>query len=68
MHDDPGLDDGTIAACLEAHYGVLVASLTFLPIGFDLYAAVYHDVVADETAAFLKVRFGPVYEPGLLVP
>ena len=25
-------------------------------------------MVADETAAFLKVRFGPVYEPGFLVP
>ena len=49
MHDDPGLDDGAVAACLEAS-GVLVASLTFLPIGFDPYAAVYLDVVADETA------------------
>ena len=68
MHDDSGLDDGTIAARLEAHYGAHVASLTILPIGFDPYAAVYHDLVADDTAAFLKVRFGAVSEPGFLVP
>ena len=33
MRDDPGLDMGKIAACLDARYGLRVASVAFLPIG-----------------------------------
>nr|MBA3414595.1 spectinomycin phosphotransferase [Chloroflexia bacterium] len=45
MRDDPGLDSGTIAACLQTDYGISVASVRFLPIGYDLNATV-HEVVA----------------------
>jgi len=66
--DDPGLDLDTIAACLEAQYDLRVSTVTFLPLGYDLNAAVYKVVAADGTDYFLKVRFGPVQESGLLVP
>ena len=68
MREDPGLDVDKIVASLEAHYGLRVTSATFLPIGYDPNAAVYEIVSRDGTVYFLKVRFGPVHEPGLLVP
>lgn len=68
MREDPGLDVDNISACLEAHYGLRVASVAFLPIGYDPNAAVYEVVSRDGSAHFLKVQFGPVHEPGLLVP
>jgi spectinomycin phosphotransferase len=66
--DDPGLDLDTIASCLHAEYALRVTSVTFLPIGYDLNAAVYKVTAEDGAAYFLKIRFGPVAEPGLLVP
>jgi spectinomycin phosphotransferase len=68
MREDPGLDVDKIVASLEAHYGLRVTSATFLPIGYDPNAAVYEIVSRDGTAYFLKVRYGPVNETGLLVP
>lgn len=68
MREDPKLDIAAIFACLETHYGIAVASVRFLPIGYDLDATVHHVVAQDGTAYFLKVRSGPVHAPGLLVP
>ncbi|MGH2558690.1 MAG: phosphotransferase [Thermomicrobiales bacterium] len=68
MREDPRLDAGTISACIDAHYGIPLASVTFLPVGYDLNAAVFEVVSRNGTAYFLKIRSGPVHEPGLLVP
>ena len=68
MREDPGLDTEAIIACLEGHYGLDIAAVTYLPIGYDLGAAVYKILAADGTSYFVKVRFGPVFEPGLEVP
>ncbi|HYO30571.1 MAG TPA: phosphotransferase [Thermomicrobiales bacterium] len=68
MRDDPHLDPDAIAASLDAHYGLRLASVQFLPLGYDPNAVVYEVRSADGAAWFLKVRFGPVHEPGLLVP
>jgi spectinomycin phosphotransferase len=68
MRDDPGLNLDAIAACLDAKYDLRVSAITFLPLGYDLNAAVYKVIAEDGTAYFLKVRFGPVRESGLLVP
>ena len=68
MRDDPGFDPGAIAASLGAYYGLRVASATFLPLGYDPDAAVYQIGSEDGTPWFLKIRRGPVHEPGLLVP
>ncbi|MDQ4126424.1 MAG: aminoglycoside phosphotransferase family protein [Actinomycetota bacterium] len=68
MREDPGLDVDKISTCLEAHYHLRAASMAFLPIGYDPNAAVYEVLSCDGSAYFLKVRFGPVDGPGLLVP
>jgi spectinomycin phosphotransferase len=66
--DDPALDLDTITACLDAQYDLRVSSVTFLPLGYDLSAAVYKVIAEGGTAYFLKIRFGPVNESGLIVP
>lgn len=68
MREDPGLDRERITACLAAHYGLDVASITYLPIGYDLDAAVYQVVAREGTVSFLKVRFAPIHEASLRVP
>jgi spectinomycin phosphotransferase len=68
MRDDPGLDLDEIAACLATEYGLRAAGMTYLPIGYDMNAAVYEVRASDGRACFLKVRFGPVHEAGLLAP
>ena len=68
MRDDPNLDLGKIAVSLDRGYGLRVASVSFLPLGYDLNAAVYAVLTTDGVPYFLKVRFGPVDEAGLLVP
>ncbi len=68
MRDDPALERGAIAACLAAHYELVVSSITFLPIGHDSRASVYKIVTRDERGYFLKIRSDPVIEPGLRVP
>lgn len=67
MREDPGLDVGKISACLDVHYGLRTASVAYLPVGYDLNAAVYQVVSREGFSYFLKIRFGPVQEPGLLV-
>jgi hypothetical protein len=42
MREDRGLNGKAISDCLAAHYGLAVASVTFLPIGNDFQAAVTH--------------------------
>lgn len=68
MREDPGLEFDEISASLDAHYGLRIVSVAFLALGYDPGAATYEVVARDGTAHFLKVRFGPVHEPGLLVP
>ena len=68
MREDPDLGIDKISACLDAHYGLGVASASFLPLGHDPRAAVYRVIADDGGSYFLKVRFGPVHEPSLLVP
>ena len=68
MRDDPGLDLDSITACLNAQYDLRVRSVTFLPLGYDLNAAVYKVIAEEGTAYFLKIRFGSVHESELLVP
>jgi spectinomycin phosphotransferase len=68
MREDPGLDLAGITASLAEHYGLDVAAITYLPIGYDLDAAVYKILSTDGRSFFLKIRLGPVFEPGLEVP
>ena len=61
MREDPGLDVDKVSACLQAHYGLRVTSVTFLPIGYDPNAAVYEvapdpEVVVDSLPGREVVR------------
>jgi spectinomycin phosphotransferase len=68
MREERETDRDDIAGCLAAHYGLRVGSIAFLPLGNDFMAAVYRVAASDGSDYFLKIRFGPVFEPGLLVP
>ena len=68
MLERPNLPDVMISACLRDRYGVLVASIEFLPIGNDTNAWVYRVEAQDGQAYFAKLKRGPVYLPSLAVP
>jgi spectinomycin phosphotransferase len=68
LRDDPGIDEDKIIASLATNYDVQTSSISFLPIGYDMNAAIFEVISVDEISYFLKVRFGPIYEPGLEVP
>lgn len=68
LRDDPSLDGDKIVACLGTQYGLAVARVAFLPLDYDLNAAVHEVTTNDGAAYFLKVRAGEVNDAGLLVP
>jgi spectinomycin phosphotransferase len=68
MREKPNVQEGEIAACLNAHYGLQIASVNFLPIGRDLKAWVYQVIAENRTSYFLKIRSGPVHPPAMFVP
>jgi spectinomycin phosphotransferase len=68
MLEKPDLPDEKISACLQAAYGLLVATIAFLPLGADLNTAVYRVTAADGTAYFLKLRSGTFDETSVVLP
>jgi spectinomycin phosphotransferase len=69
MREPPKLADATIRAALQAHYGLSIAALTFLPIGNDSATSVYRVQATDGTIYFLKLRAGAGFSvPSLVVP
>lgn len=48
-----------ISASLHANYGLRTTALEFLPLGADRNTAVYRATRDDDTALFIKLRFGP---------
>ena len=47
-----------IIRCLNTHYGIEVASLTFLPLGADMNASVYKVQTLDQKSYFIKLKTG----------
>jgi Putative homoserine kinase type II (protein kinase fold) len=47
-----------IISYLRAHYGIEVASLTFLPLGADMNASVYKAETIDQKSYFIKLKYG----------
>lgn len=69
MREPPALlDHGALREFLGAVYDLVVAEITFLPLGLDSSAAVYQVDLADGTRRFLKARSGAITEAGLRVP
>ncbi len=48
-----------IIDCLRQNYGLEVTSLTLLPIGADMNAAVYRAQIASGLSYFVKLKWGP---------
>jgi spectinomycin phosphotransferase len=52
------LSDQLILNCLNTHYGIEVASLTFLPLGADINASIYKAQALDQKSYFIKLKQG----------
>ena len=57
MLTDPGISDDTIVECLRESYGLAIAQVRFLPLGY-VDSAVYRVAGADGVPYFLKLRRG----------
>lgn len=68
MLKKPNLPDETIVTRLREEYEIFVGALEFMPIGNDATAWVYRVRVDDGADYFLKVKWGAIYPPALLVP
>jgi spectinomycin phosphotransferase len=67
MLEKPPIPDEKLIACLRDSYDVTIASIEFLPLGYDSHAGVYRVVANDGQLYFLKVKADAVYEPGVIV-
>lgn len=58
LKEKPSLPDSHLTDCLNAHYGIQVVALTFLPIGADLNAWLYKVQARDQNSYFIKLKRG----------
>jgi spectinomycin phosphotransferase len=58
MLEKHALSDKLIISCLNTHYGIEVAILTFLPLGADIHASVYKAQTRDQKSYFIKLKQG----------
>ena len=68
MRERPPLSDGALAATLADGWGVVAASLEFLPVGDDSRAWSFRVVADDARCWFLKVRRSPIDPAAVAVP
>lgn len=61
------LSDQRIIDCLQAHYGIKVVTLTFLPLGADTNASVYKAEIQDASSYFVKLKRGHHHDMGIAV-
>jgi spectinomycin phosphotransferase len=66
MLQAPKIADGTIKAALREHYGISIATLTFLPLGNDTASAAYRIEAGDGANYFLKARSESGFSPASL--
>lgn len=58
MIEKQPLSDQHIIDCLNTHYGIKVAALTFLSLGADINASVYKADAHDQSSYFIKIKRG----------
>lgn len=68
IREDPGISTEALRAAVLHHYQIPIDSVTFLPLGHDFGATVYRLGAEDGRSFFLKLRFGPIFAPALIVP
>lgn len=56
------LENQQIIHCLSANYGIVVDTLTFLPLGADPNASIYKAQAVDKLCYFVKVKRGRNHE------
>jgi len=66
--EKPDIPDELIIARLRSDYGLSIAHLAFLPVGFDLSTAVYRAVAGPAEAYFVKLRRGLVDPISVALP
>lgn len=67
MREKPNVVEDDLLACLHERYGITTVTLDFLPLGADYDAGVYRVRGEDGNSYLLKIKSGPLYEPGYLV-
>ncbi|HEX6777350.1 MAG TPA: aminoglycoside phosphotransferase family protein, partial [Ktedonobacterales bacterium] len=68
MYEKPNIPEDHLQAYLQDQYAISAVTIAFLPLGLDMRAGVYRVVSAQGNAYLLKVKAGPLYEPGCFVP
>ncbi|HEV2583808.1 MAG TPA: aminoglycoside phosphotransferase family protein [Ktedonobacteraceae bacterium] len=68
MREQPKISEERLRDCLQGQYGLIPATLEFLPRGKDYNAGVYRVVSEQGIPYLLKIKSGALYEPGCLVP
>ncbi len=68
MREEPKIAREILRACLREEYGLIPATIDFLPIGRDLNAGVYRVVSETGTPYLLKVKSGEFYTASCVVP
>ncbi len=68
MIEKPNLPDALIVSVLQKEYGLRIAELTFLPLGWDVNTAVYRVVTPPGSAYFLKLRKGSFNPVAVALP
>src|SRR5262249_37543954 len=66
LEPPPSLAEADLIATVREHYGVSVASLTFLPLGADSAMAAFRVLTTDGAIYFLKTRSRQGFSPASL--
>jgi spectinomycin phosphotransferase len=67
MLTKPNISDDTIITCLHDSFGLHIAQVTFLPLGY-VHSAVYRVIADSGTPYFLKLRRGGFNQVAVAVP
>ena len=67
MTEKQSLSAQSIIDCLNANYGIAVASLTLLPLGADMNASVYKAETQGSQSYFVKLKRGHRYDMSVAI-
>lgn len=56
-----------IINCLDTAYGIVLATLTLLPIGADRMSSVYEALAQDQTVYFIKLKQGHHHDSSVMI-
>jgi len=68
MREEPKIAGEMLRACLREEYGLIPATIDFLPIGRDMNAGVYRVVSETGVPYLLKAKSGEFYAASCVVP